>query len=214
MYRFHPRSRRIKQMVDEGKLGTLKSVRAAFCFAMPNQMLEVGEGFRLNQNTGGGALLDVGCYAVSTARWFFGREPVKVQAQADYHPNGVDLHIAGSLKFQGGGLAIIEASFVSALQQTYTLAGSRAVVELPQDAYIPWQKETQYTFRLADQEHGERFTLAGVDQYRLMIEHFADAVRGEARLAYGPDESIRNMRVLDTLATAAKTGETMQPGSS
>lgn len=213
MYRFHPRSRRVHQMIKDGQMGCLRLVRAAFCYRMGNAVLQDGDNFRLQPGPGGGALLDVGCYAVSTARWFFGREPVAVQAQAEFHPNGVDLHLVGSLKFDGGGLAVVEASFVSALQQTYTLAGDRAVVELPHDAYIPWGKDTVFSVRQSDQETGVSISIRGADQYQLMAEHFADAVRGKIRLDYGPDDSIHNMRVLDALAKAARSGKTIRPES-
>jgi predicted dehydrogenase len=213
MYRFHPRSRRLHRMVTAGEIGSLRLVRAAFCYPMEPAVIEAGNNFRLRKETGGGALMDVGCYGVSTARWYFGREPVAVQAQADYHANGVDLHLVGSLKFDGGGLAVVEASFISALQQTYTLIGRQAAIELPHDAYIPWDKDTHYSIRGADQEHGEKILVQGADEFRLMVEHVADAIRGRAALAYPSDESVRNMQVLDALTHAAATGETVQPAS-
>ncbi len=211
MYRFHPRSRRLHRMVIGGEIGSLRLVRAAFCYSMEPAVIKAGNNFRLRRETGGGALMDVGCYGVSTARWYFGREPVAVQAQADYQVNGVDLHLVGSLKFDGGGLAVVEASFISALQQTYTLVGRQAAIELPHDAYIPWDKDTHYFIRGADEENGQRMPVQGADEYRLMVEHVADAIRGRAALAYPPEESVRNMQVLDALARAAATGETVQP---
>ena len=213
MYRFHPRSRRLLRMVNEGGIGSLKLVRAAFCYPMESAVIEAGDNFRLRKETGGGALMDVGCYGVSTARWYFGREPVAVQAQADYHANGVDMHLVGSLRFEGGGLAVVEASFITALQQTYTLIGQRAAVELPHDAYIPWDRDTVYSIRASNQQEGERIPVQGADEYRLMVEHFSDAIREKAALAYSPHESVHNMQVLDALAEAARTGHTVQPAS-
>jgi len=209
MYRFHPRSRRIFQMTAEGRIGVLKLVRAAFCYRMDETLRRSGKNFRLRPETGGGALLDVGCYGVSTARWFFGKEPISVQAQAEYHPNGVDVHLVGTLKFEGGGLAVVEASFISALQQTFTLVGSGAVVELPHDAYIPWEKDAVYSIRNVDQETGETITVPGDDEYRLMVEHFADVVQGRSQLDHPPEDSLANMRILDALAEAAISGRTV-----
>jgi predicted dehydrogenase len=213
MYRFHPRSHRLHRMVNEGAIGSLRLVRAAFCYRMEPAIIEAKNNFRLRKETGGGALMDVGCYGVSTARWYFGREPVAVQAQADYHASGVDLHLVGSLRFDGGGLAVVEASFISALQQTYCLIGQQAAIELPHDAYIPWDKETVYSIRGADQESGEKVPVARADEYRLMVEHLSDAIRGREDLAYPPQESICNMQVLDALAEAARTGRTIRPAS-
>ncbi|MBW2482628.1 MAG: Gfo/Idh/MocA family oxidoreductase [Deltaproteobacteria bacterium] len=209
MYRFHPRSRRIKKIVDRGDIGNACLVRTAFCFHMDENILQSGGNARLKKDKGGGALMDVGCYGVSVARWLMGSEPITVQAQAVYHPDGVDVHFAGTLRFAEGRLAVIEASFVSALQQTYSVVGSRGALELPNDAFVPWEKDARYIQRRADEETGRQHLIPGADEYQLMVEHFADAVNGQAQLLYPAEDSIANMRVLDALAEAARTGNTV-----
>jgi predicted dehydrogenase len=210
MYRFHPRNQLIKDMVTLGKIGTVILVRSSFCYPMGEEILAKGDNARLKPEMGGGALLDVGCYTVSVARWFMDLEPTTVQAQAVYHENGVDMHLVGSLRFAETGLATIEASFITSLQQTYSLLGSEGAIELPHDAFIPWEKETAFTVRGKDQEIGQKHVTAGADEYQLMVEHFADAVLGKEPLALTPEESVRNMRVLDGLAEAARTGRTVR----
>jgi predicted dehydrogenase len=215
MYRFHPRSRRIKQMVDEGAIGKPCLTRSAFCFHMDDEILESGANIRLKPDMGGGALLDLGCYCVSAARWFMAGEPTRVQAQAVYHSAGVDVHLVGSLGFAEGRLAVFEASFISALQQTYTIVGSDGAVELPHNAFIPWEKDAVFTRRLQDDEFGSVHTVKGADEYQLMVEHFADAVLKKTSLNYSLDDSIANMRALDAIAEAARTGNTVSlaPGA-
>ncbi len=209
MYRFHPRSIHLQRMVTEGQIGTLKLVRSSFCFRMDTDVLKAGVNFRLRPEAGGGALMDVGCYGISAARWFFGKEPISVKAQADYHPNGVDLHLAAILQFAGGGLAVVEASFVSALQQTYALIGDQAAIELPHDAFIPWSKDTTYHIRDADQDDGQIISAGAADEYRKMIDHFVDAIGGKTVLDDFYDDSIANMRVLDAVGKAAKSDKTV-----
>jgi len=209
MYRFHPRSQRIKAEVTAGEIGAVRLVRSAFCYPMAQEQLSSGNHARLKPEMGGGALLDVGCYCVSAARWFLDSEPAQLQAQAVYHPGGVDMHLAGSLRFSDIGLATLEASFITALQQTYTVVGTEAAIELPHDAFIPWEKDAVYTLRRKDQESGQESVTPGADEYQLMVEHFADAVLGKTQLAISPEDSVRNMRVLDALAQAAKTGNTV-----
>ncbi len=209
MYRFHPRSQRIKQLVDEKAIGDPCLVRSAFCFHMDEDIIRSGDNIRLKPEMGGGALMDVGCYGVSVARWMIGTEPVKVQAQAVYHPGGVDVHLVGTLSFSEGQLATVEASFVTALQQTYTVVGTRGAIELPHNAFVPWEKDAAFTLRAQDEETGQEHLVPGADEYQLMIEHFTDAVLNRADLSYTLDDSIANMRVLDALAAAAKTGKTV-----
>jgi predicted dehydrogenase len=159
---------------------------------------------------GGGALLDVGCYGVSVARWLLGAEPTRLQAQAIYHSSGVDVHFVGTLCFADKQLAIVEASFVSALQQTYSVVGTEATIELPHDAFIPWEKDALFTLRGRDQEIGQEQMISGVDEYQLMVEHFSEAVLRQTAPRFSPEESVRNMRVLDGLAEAARTGRTIE----
>ena len=210
MYRFHPRSRHIKKIVDEGAIGKPCLVRSAFCFHMNDDMLESGGNVRLKPEMGGGALMDVGCYSVSVSRWLMAAEPTRVQAQAVYHREGVDVHIVGTLSFAEGQLAVFEASFISALQQTYTIVGSTGAIELPHNAFVPWDSDAIYTLRAKDEETGQEHIVKGADEYQLMVEHFADAVLKKTSLNYSPDDSIANMRVLDALLEAARTGNTVR----
>jgi len=210
MYRFHPRSRRIKQLVAEGRIGTPSLVRSAFCYRMREKDWDSKKNARLKPEMGGGALLDVGCYSVSVARWFMGAEPTQVQAQAGYHPGGVDVHMVGTLRFSDSRLATFEASFISALQQTYSIAGTDGVIELPHNAFVPWENDAAFLLRGQEQEEGQQHVIKGADEYQLMVEHFADVILGKTDLMYSPEDSIGNMQALDALAHAARTGETVK----
>ena len=210
MYRFHPRSRRIKQMVAEGSIGTPCLVRSAFCFRMREKDWTHAENARLIPEMGGGALLDVGCYGVSVARWLLGSEPTQVQAQAVYHSGGTDVHVVGSLSFPENALATVEASFVSALQQTFAVVGREGAIELPHNAFVPWEKDAGFILRNYDRETGQEYVIPGADEYQLMVEHFADVVLEKTELMYPVEDSIGNMQVLDALAKAACTGKTIK----
>jgi len=199
MYRFHPRTRKIKELVDQGAIGDPRMIRTAFCFRHPDPT-----DTRFRPEMGGGALLDVGCYGVSLARWIFHAEPEMVQAVAEYGESGVDLTTVGLLRFPGGRLAVVEAGFTSALQQTFSIMGTQGAIELPHDAFIPWEKDALFRMRGVNEEEGRVEVIPGVDEYRLMVEHFADAVLGNGGLDFAPEESVNNMRVLDALARAAR----------
>jgi predicted dehydrogenase len=93
------------------------------------------------------------------------------------------------------------------MQQTYSVVGSEGAIELPHDAFIPWEKDAVFSMRGKDQEVGQKHVTPGADEYLLMVEHFSDAVLAKTELTMPPEESIRNMRVLDGLAEAAKSGK-------
>ena len=209
MYRFHPRSRKIRELITRGAIGRVHLVRAAFCYLMDPETLKAGENARLKPETGGGALLDVGSYCVSVARWLTGAEPAKVQAQAVYNEHGADLQVAGTLFFPANTLAVFEASFISTLQQTYSVMGDRGGIELPHDAFIPWEKDAEFTVRAKDQEKGVTHVAPGADEYLLMVERFAEIVLGAGEPDLTSKDSILNMRALDAIADAARTGATV-----
>ncbi|MDH4205236.1 MAG: Gfo/Idh/MocA family oxidoreductase [Desulfobacteraceae bacterium] len=206
MYRFHPRSRTIHQMVSQGKIGTPRLVRTSFCFHMEEHILKKKENARLKKR-GGGALLDVGCYGVSVARWMMGEDPESVQSTAHFNSEGVDIHTVGVLHFRNSGLATIEASFISSLQQTYTIVGEDGSIELPHNAFIPWEKDATYVHRGRHEEIGRQEVIPGADEYRLMVEHFSDVIIHGSSPLIQIHDSIQNMRVLDALAKSARSGQ-------
>ncbi|NNF47205.1 MAG: Gfo/Idh/MocA family oxidoreductase [Desulfofustis sp.] len=207
MYRFHPRTQRIEEMVAEGAIGVPRLVRAAFCFSMSEDLLAAGSNYRLNSVRGGGALFDVGCYGVGVARLFLKQRVSRVQALAlERNGSGVDLHLVGNLDFDGSALASIEASFCSGLQQTYSVIGSGGVVEVPQDGFIPWDNDALIFHRVGDSDSAEPIVIEGTDQYRLMVEHFGDRVADGAAPLVSLEDSIQNLAVLDALAESARCG--------
>lgn len=211
MYRFHPRTRRIEELVAGGAVGTPKLVRAAFCFAMSDDLLASQDNYRLRSVRGGGALLDVGCYAVGVARLFLKRRVTRVQALAlELNDSGIDLHLVGNLDFDGRALASIEASFCAGLQQTYSIVGSAGVIDLPQDAFIPWGKEARFYHRVEGQDEAEPVILPGADQYRLMVEHFGRRVMAGGAPLVTLRDSITTLAILDALAASARTGTSME----
>ena len=214
MYRFHPRTMRVKHLVAAGAVGKPRLIRAAFCFAMEPELLENGDNFRLRSHRGGGSLLDVGCYGVSIARWLLEAEPDSVLAEALYLNGGsVDIQTIGMLRFGNEAQATVEASFCAGLQQTYTIVGSEGAIELPHDAFIPWENEAVFERRGKDQETGAVIALAAVDEYQVMVEAFAGAILSGDPTPVPIDDTIANMTVLDALAESAQTGKRVSLGS-
>jgi D-xylose 1-dehydrogenase (NADP+, D-xylono-1,5-lactone-forming) len=211
MYRFHPRTKRIEEMVAEGAIGIPRLVRAAFCFSMSDDLLAKGNNYRLNSVRGGGALLDVGCYGVGIARLFLKLRVSRVQALAlDRNNSGIDVHVVGNLDFAGAALASIEASFCSGLQQTYAVIGSAGVIEVPHDGFIPWDNEAHIFHRVGDSDTAEPIVIPGADQYRLMVEHFGDRAADGGAPLITLEDSIRTLAVLDALAESARSGTSVE----
>ena len=94
-----PRTAALLNMVRDGAIGDLRFIRASFSFSID------ADDWRLDPARGGGALWDVGCYGVSTARLYAGQEPERIQALARFGSTGVDLSLTSELSFPNGVLA-------------------------------------------------------------------------------------------------------------
>ena len=172
MYRFHPAMREFVESLSEPM-----HVQATFGFTAkdPNDI-------RLQAALGGGALLDVGCYAVSAARWILG-EPVEVAASGRFE-NGVDVSISGLLSFAGGATAAVWASLESPEEQDLKVVTRSGVSKR-------WRP-----FSAHRDPH---------DPYQLMVESFGRGVLEDTPVELPLSESIANMRVLDRIREAAKS---------
>jgi predicted dehydrogenase len=133
---------------------------------------------------GGGAILDVGCYAVSATRWILG-EPDEVFAKIRRGGSGsdsVDMSVAALLHFPGGATATVWVSFESPEVQGLEVVERGAMKSL----------ERPFTWRDAD------------NPYVLMVESFARSVIEDQPPGIPTSESIANMRVLDRIRVAAE----------
>jgi D-xylose 1-dehydrogenase (NADP+, D-xylono-1,5-lactone-forming) len=170
MYRFNPEL----QSFVAGVRDPLH-VDASFGFTLAD-----AANYRLQASLGGGALLDVGCYAVSVSRWILG-EPVRVRSVARME-GGVDMTTAALLECSEGRSASIFASFESPEEQELRVIGNH-------QAY--WRHRP---FGSPDDRY---------NAYQLMVESFGDSILHDTRTAIPLEESIANMRVLDDVREAS-----------
>ncbi len=207
MYRFHPQNVHVRTLLADGAIGEVGAVRAGFGFRMdPLNPANV----RLQADLAGGALMDVGSYAVNAARTILGAEPITATGWHTVDPRfGVDVATAGVLAFPGGRFATVDCSFVAGYSGWYMVLGTQGTIEVPR-AYTPQLDETVVIHTdAANRRHEFRF--AGVDQYRLMAEAFAEAVLTGVPVPYPPEEAVANMRAIDALARSARHDGRTEP---
>ncbi len=207
MYQFHPQHERVRKLVAEGAIGEVVEVQAHLSVNLmdppdPNNV-------RFDPTLGGGALLDMGCYVVHIARRMIGDEPVSVSAKWQVDEEfGVDVGVSALLEFPGGRSATVSCSFKGNGQGAYRVIGRRGTIDVPR-AIIPGldgRAPEALIHVVDDKGYRTEEVLAPVDQYQLMIEAFGNALlRGEPA-PVPPQDAVRNMRVLDAIAEAARTG--------
>ena len=100
MYRFHPQWKRAREVVTSGELGELQSIHTLFSY-----MLTDPTNIRNMLNAGGGGIPDIGCYAVSSARFLMGREPLRVMSLVHRDPEAEDGYPRlGYSRFRNGAI--------------------------------------------------------------------------------------------------------------
>jgi xylose dehydrogenase (NAD/NADP) len=199
MYRFHPRTQKVLELVQSGVLGELHLIHSTFTFRLTRP-----DNIRLKPELGGGALLDVGSYCVNLSRTVAGAEPVMVESFARWGQSGVDEQLVGTLGFPNGLLAQFDCSLTMERREEYTLAGTQASLKVL-NAFLPGTGDA-----VIEETHGrgevKQHVIKGVDEYQLMVEDFADCVLQDRPPRYTPAEAAANMRVIETLYHSARQG--------
>jgi predicted dehydrogenase len=197
MYRHHPQTATLVGLVRSGAVGELRLVRSFLGFRLDDPA-----DVRMRRDLAGGAFLDAGCYTVSIARLLAG-EPESVAAEQVLGETGVDVAFAASLRFPGGVLGQLGASFLVPLRRELEVLGSEGSLR-SRDPFRPNRDGALVLER--DAETAERIEPAPDDPYRLQLENFADAVAERADPLVGRKETIAQARALEAAYRSAREG--------
>jgi xylose dehydrogenase (NAD/NADP) len=201
MWRHHPQTDALVQVVESGALGRLRLVRAAFSFRLTHE-----DDIRLSAELEGGALMDVGCYCVSAIRLLAG-EPVCVYGEQVLGPTGVDVVFAGTAVCADDVLAHFDCGFALPYRASLEVAGEDGVALLSD----PWHA-TRPGIVLRRGDDIENLEIPEASSYRLQLENVGAAIRGAAPLRLGREDAVAQARVLEALYAAAVGGETVSLG--
>ncbi len=205
MVRFHPQWLSVRERVQAGELGDVRSIQSYFSYFNAD-----ANNIRNQADIGGGALYDIGCYPIVTARFLFGCEPLRAIALIDRDPEfKTDRMVSGLLDFGHGRRLDFTVSTQSVTYQRVQVCGTKKRIEIQIPFNAPLGGSTDV---LTDD--GKRLdlgstvtqTIPACDMYTLEIDAFSQAVRGEIPLPYGVEDAILNMRVIDALFASEKTG--------
>jgi predicted dehydrogenase len=197
MWPHHPRTARLRQLLDGGAIGAVQRVSGALTF--PLEPFDPSN-IRLQPALAGGSLLDVGCYPVYGIRWAFGAEPVRVYATARYE-YGVDVEMSGIVWLEDGRVGTFDCGFTLPGRGWLEVVGTDGVVRVPR----MWVPEARATYTVEREgQPAEEVVLEEADQTSLMIDDFCRAVLTGEPVRPDPEEAVRTLRVLDALALAAQ----------
>ena len=199
-----PQWLRARELAQSSAIGEVKAFHWYFTYFNDDP-----ENVRNMADIGGGALYDIGCYPITTARFIFDAEPTRVVALIDRDPNfGTDRLESVLMDFGDGR----QASFITSTQladhQGATILGTEGRIELTVACNSYADKPNSILIDDGSQFEGlsgKTETFPIFDQYTIEAEEFSKAVRGEREPVTTLENSVANMAVLDAVFRSAES---------
>lgn len=200
MVRTHPQWLKVRALIEEGAIGELRAVAGGFTYYNTN-----AHDIRNHSELGGGGLLDIGCYPITTSRLILGREPKRVVTLMERDPS-FEVDRLGSVLMDFDG---VQASFFYSTQvfpyQRMQFHGTTGRIEVE----IPFNAPNDRPTRLLVSKQGEAdrwLELPVCDQYGVAAAVFAEAILSGMPQAIPLEDARANMRVIDAVFRSARSG--------
>ncbi|HET9249193.1 MAG TPA: Gfo/Idh/MocA family oxidoreductase [Actinomycetota bacterium] len=198
MYRLHPTWEAVRELVASGRIGELRAVQGWFSYFNDDP-----SDIRNIVGSGGGALYDIGCYAVNLSRMLFGKEPSRIRGSVTRDPvMGIDVLTSGILEFPEGVASFTCSTRVEPDQRVHVY-GTRGRISLEIPFNIPPDLPTRVFVTAGGdppvRPETETLTFDPVDEYAIQAERFAAAVLDGTPVPIPPSDAVGNMRVIEEL---------------
>jgi predicted dehydrogenase len=194
---WHPRTRRVDELVRRGDVGPVRSVRASFSFdGVPS------DNYRLDPTRGGGSLLDVGPYVLRPAITWVASDWSVDAATQDRTSSGVDVRTTASLSSADGASAQVTTSFLDPEAQELHLTGGDLSLTWGEPAFTSWRTESHLIVRAGMDSWHESFPAC--DAYELMVSEVSRRIQGDPdAYVVGEDEAVRCAQLMDAITAGA-----------
>jgi xylose dehydrogenase (NAD/NADP) len=200
MYRHHPQTKRLAELVADGAIGELRLVRAAFSFSLT----ELGD-VRMRPELDGGSVTDVGCYGISAIRLLAG-EPESVTATEVLGSTGVDVRFAGTLALPGDVLGYFDCAFDLPYRSEVEVVGSEGVIRVVDPFTIGSLGIGGSGIEVRRGDEVEVVRAGDENHYQLELDNLSDAIRGIADPLLGREDAVAQARAIEALYRAAEGG--------
>jgi len=212
MVRHHPQWQHARALIREGAIGELRAVQVNFFYFNDDP-----HNIRNKADIGGGGLLDIGCYAVVAGRYLFEAEPVRVVSLIERDPTfRTDRTTSALMDFGAGRQLAFTVSTQLAPSQRIRAYGTKGSVEIEIPFNAPADKPVRIFLddgSLPGGGSAQVVEFPPIDQYQLQGEAFSRAIRGVEPLAYGLDDALQNIRILDAIRRSETSASWEKVGS-
>ncbi len=206
MVRFHPQWLKVRELIDQGKIGELKAMQAFFCYFNKDK-----NNIRNIAEIGGGGMYDIGCYPTTISKFIFRALPRRVASLVDYDAEfKTDKLVSAIYDFGAGRQLTFGVSTQLAKYQRVNLLGTEGRLEVQIPFNAPGGEKTKIFFddgKALDGSRMETIVIQESNQYHLQCEAFNQAILNGEKLPYGVEDAIDNSKILDSVFRAAKTNQ-------
>jgi predicted dehydrogenase len=209
MVKTHPQWLRTRDLVRHDVIGELRAIVGVFSYFNrdPKNVRHVVE-------WGGGGLMDIGCYPITTSRWIFGEEPLRVAGVAERDPDfGTDRLTSAVMEFPSGQ-AVFTCSTQMVPYQRMQFLGTKGRVEIE----IPFNAPNDRPTRIFVDDGRDVFgtgirteTISVCDQYTVQGDAFSRAIREGGEIPVPLEDAIANMAVIEAIFRAADSERWERP---
>jgi len=209
MVRTHPQWLRARELIASGRIGKLRSILGFFSYFNRDE-----RNIRNIAEYGGGGLMDIGCYPITTSRFAFGEEPKRALGLVENDPEmKIDRLTSAILEFPSG-----QAVFTSSTQlvpyQRMHLLGTQGRIEVE----IPFNAPNDRPCRIFVDDGRDPMGSGAVtetfpvcDQYTLQGDAFSRAIREGGEVPVSLEDATENMAVIEAIFRSGKSGKWEQP---
>jgi predicted dehydrogenase len=206
MYRHHPATGKMDELIAGGAIGAVDSVRAAFTENDPETADpgDAGRNWRQRKECGGGLPYDFTCYCVNACNHFAAAPPKRVFATGSLSKYDTINRLHAFIEYENGRVGFIESSKRADLSQELHVAGTTGRLTLPVAWTIGGRCDLlQQNLKGFVRYEQHSYSVGNHNSYLLQLENFAAAARGKAKPVMPLAESVVNTFTIEALVTSA-----------
>lgn len=209
MVRTHPQWLRARELVRSGRIGELHSIQGFFSYFNVNP-----QNIRNRPETGGGALMDIGCYLIHNSRFMFGEEPEQVSAIVERDPEMLIDRLTSAILDFPSGQSIFTCSTQLVPYQRMQFFGTKGRIEIEIPFNAPNDRPTRIFIDDGRDLFGGGITTEPFpvcDQYTLQGDAFSRAIREDSPVPVSLEDAIKNMAVIEATFRSGESGRWETP---
>ena len=204
VFMHHPQSRRLREIIAAGEIGTLRHINAGMTFVVNDP-----SNIRLIKALGGGSIYDGGVYPITFSRFIAGTDPISIQAYMRFDAQaGVDVATSLILEYPDGLTATLYCSFEGRGGAHALITGDQGRLVVP-SPYHPGEESSFDVVIGSNESHSETFQ-TGTPPFQPAIDFFQQCMRGEETPAYMADHADGTLRVVEAAFESARSGRRVE----